>query len=96
MKKFAIYIYAGLAGKGPWDEALNDAIVQTLQEILNNIMAKISPWKVMKSAPEPENSEQIIAEMKAYILKKLDYIKSVKDTKGKKFLVGDKVTKMFK
>ena len=80
-----------MAGDCPWTEALNDVIVETIQDILTSIGRNIILWKVLKEIPEPENSEKIVSDLRADLLKKLDYIQTLTEERRKTFLFGDEV-----
>ncbi|XP_067942659.1 glutathione S-transferase 3-like [Watersipora subatra] len=82
----------GLVGEGLWNETLNDLIVEVLQEFVNNYSANYIYWKFLKRAPEPENSDKIVENIRSDLLKRLDYIKSISEKRGNpKFLLADKI-----
>ena len=80
-----------MAGNCPWTEALNDVIVETIQDVLTSIGRNIILWKVLKEIPEPENSEKIVSDLRADLLKKLDYIQTLTEKRRKTLLFGDEV-----
>ncbi|XP_067943003.1 glutathione S-transferase 3-like [Watersipora subatra] len=82
----------GLVGEGLWNETLNDLIVETLQEFVNSLIEQVIIWKVLKLAPEPEDSEKVVEGQRTELLKRLVYIRSIKEKQGKhKFLLCDKM-----
>ncbi|XP_067942462.1 glutathione S-transferase 1-like [Watersipora subatra] len=82
----------GLAGKDAWEEALNDQVMETCSDVFNEIPAKIYSWQVFKRVPEPEDSEKIKEEVKAKIVKSLNFIQKTAEKRGKKFIVDDKIS----
>ncbi|XP_067942696.1 glutathione S-transferase 3-like [Watersipora subatra] len=82
----------GLVGEGLWNETLNDLIVETLQEFVNSLIKQVIVWKVLKFAPEPEDGKKAVEEQRAELLKRLAYIRSIKEKQGKhKFLLCNKM-----
>lgn len=51
----------------------------------------IYAWKVFKFIPTPENSEQILEDAKNKWIKVLNYIESIAEKRGKKYIIGDSV-----
>lgn len=78
-------------GKGLWEETLHDMVVETVMENWNKALSKVCMWKVFKMAPEPEDSEKVVEEVAASLKKCLNYIQSIAEKRGKKFIVGDEV-----
>ncbi|XP_067942573.1 glutathione S-transferase 3-like [Watersipora subatra] len=82
----------GLVGEGLWNETLNDLIVETLQEFVNGLIKQVIVWKVLKLVPEPEDGEKAVEGQRAELLKRLAYIRSIKEKQGKhKFLLCNKM-----
>ncbi|XP_067942665.1 glutathione S-transferase 1-like [Watersipora subatra] len=82
----------GLVGNGLWDETLNDLIVETLQEFINDFATKFILWKILKIVPEPDDSDKILNELREGHLRRIEYIRSISEKKGgHKFLLDDKM-----
>lgn len=81
-----------MVGRGLWSETFNDLVVETMQQIMDLLLAKVTPWKILELVPVPEDSEQILEDVRNELLKNLNYIKSIADKKGKKYVLCDKVS----
>jgi len=87
-----ISIYLGLAGKELWEEALHDVVIEAVQACIDAYaVPNIYAWKVFKFIPTPENSEQILEDAKNKWIKVLNYIESIAEKRGKKYIIGDSV-----
>lgn len=91
LESFCILLLAGFEGTDLWEKALNDVIVETMKDSVDLIIKKVTVWKIIKVVPEPEDSAQILEEVRAHVLKGVNYVQSVTEKRGKKFTVGDKV-----
>ena len=78
-------------GSSLWEEALNDMVQETCLDIVADIPTKWYMWKVFKRAPEPENKDEVLSTIREKVLKGVNYIQSIADKGGKKFITGDKV-----
>lgn len=74
------------------EEALNDMVLETCVPAFSTIGPKVYFWKVFKSHPVPENKEEILAEVRADILKAVNYIQTIAEKRGNKFIVSDTVS----
>ena len=81
----------GLNGEDTWEETLNDVIVETFHEVTNFIGPNIIRWKIIKVTPEPENSQELIKEGRERLLRAIDYVASLSQKRGNKFLIANKV-----
>jgi len=48
-------------------------------------------WSVFKKIPEPENKDEVKAELRELALKTVNYIQTVAEKQGKKFITSDKI-----
>lgn len=81
----------GMMGENLWEEALNDMMMEALLSCANEIPPKWYVWSIFKRAPEPENKDEIKAELRAKLLKTVNYIQSAAEKHGKKFITSDKI-----
>ncbi|KAF6035343.1 hypothetical protein EB796_006341 [Bugula neritina] len=81
----------GLVGEGCWDETWNDLVLEVTKDFYEAVIDKIYTWKLFKSKPEPEDVSKVMEEVKGQIVKNLNYIQSIADKKGKKFIVGNDI-----
>lgn len=72
-------------------ETMNDVIVETLNETVNALIEKVTPWKALQVVPEPENSKEILEEIRNDLLTKLSYVRSIAKKRKKKYILCDKV-----
>ena len=79
-------------GKSVWEEALHDMTMENVTEALLSVVRKIYPWKVFKSAPEPEDAAAVIQEVKDKWITVLNYIQKLAEKRGAKFIVSDEVS----
>ena len=88
----SLLFVTGLAGSNLWEETLCDLLVETCLDAFNELSRKIYAWKVFKREPEPEDTAKVFEEVKQRITKRLGYVQSVAEKRGKKFLVCDTVS----
>jgi len=68
-------------------------VMETAKEFCESgVVPKIYPWKLFKKVPEPEDSEKIVEEVRQTIIKHVNYIQSIADRRGKKFILCDQVS----
>lgn len=91
VRKHERLYHAGLLGSGQWSEALNDVIVETMQEVIDTVLSKVSPWKILDMEPEPENSSKLLEGIRADLIKRVSYVQSIAEKHGKNFILCDKV-----
>ncbi|XP_067942578.1 probable glutathione S-transferase 8 [Watersipora subatra] len=82
----------GLSGGSIWEEALNDMVVETSIDCFEAVTKKIYLWMLFKMQPEPEDSTKIKEEVKGIFVKSMNFIQSVAEKRGKKFIIDDKVS----
>ncbi|KAF6016576.1 hypothetical protein EB796_025120 [Bugula neritina] len=67
-------------------------VMETAKEFCESgVVPKIYPWKLFKKVPEPEDSEKIVEEVRQTIIKHVNYIQSIADRRGKKFILCDQI-----
>ena len=81
-------------GDDIWEEALNDMIHESCIEALMGIGENIYFWKLFNLVPEPENKDKIITEIIEGIVKTVNFMQTVAEHKGKRFILSDNVSKM--
>ncbi|KAF6016575.1 hypothetical protein EB796_025119 [Bugula neritina] len=82
----------GLVGSTQWDETLNDLVMETVKEFYESgVIAKIFLWKIFKGVPEPEDPEKVLEEVRQSIIKHVNYIQSIAEGRGKKFILCDQI-----
>ena len=54
-------------------------------------MPGLYKWLLFKMIPTPENSEELLQQAKDQWMQMLNYIQSIAEKRGKKYIVGDKV-----
>ena len=83
---------SGLVGSTQWQETQHDLVVECMQEAMHSYgTPNIYLWLVFKSVPEPENKEEVIQKAKEKLISTLNYIQSIQEKNGTKFIVGDEV-----
>ena len=76
-------------GDDIWEEALNDMIQESCIEALMGNGEKVS----FNIVPEPEINDKIITEIREGIVRTVNFIQTVAERKGKRFLSSDNVRK---
>lgn len=71
---------------------MHDLVVEAGLDMVKEVPTKIYAWKVFSCVPEPEDSQKIVADVKEGLLKRLPYIQSIAEKRGKKFIVSDSVS----
>lgn len=84
--------HTGFAGKDDWEQTLNDLVVEVCHERFPLVGKRIYRWKLFKVDPEPENPEEVIAEVRAGLLEGITYIQKIAEERSRKFIVGDEVS----
>ena len=79
-------------GKDLWEETLHDLVTDVTQSCIDLFaMPGIYMWLVFKVIPTPEDSEEQLQKAKEKCTKVLNYIQSIAEKRGKKYIVGDEV-----
>lgn len=81
--------WTGLAGEGLWEEALHDMVVENGHELINEVV-KIYRYKKWGNA-RPDDADQIEKDMESRIVRTLNHIQKVAESRGTKFIVNDQV-----
>ena len=73
----------------------NDAVVEVMQYVMNEVAFKVTKWKVYKFEDPPEDSDDILEIIRMDLLERLSYIRTMsEEEEGKKFLFDDQVRKV--
>ena len=88
----AVVSAAGLFGKGVWEEALHDMIMENVNEAVMAVIDKIYSWRFLNTAPEPEDPAKVAQEVKDKWITILSCIEKVAEKRGAKFIVSDEVS----
>ena len=83
---------AGMFGKSLWEEALHDMIMENVSEAIEAVMMKVYVWMILQRVPKPENTDEVLQEVKDKWESVLKYVQKVAEQRGKKFIVSNKVT----
>ena len=78
-------------GSDLWEETLNDMVQETCIEAFSGIGRKVYWWKIFKRIPEPENKDEVLAEVRSGALKAVNYIQKIAENRGKNFIISDSV-----
>ncbi|XP_067942430.1 probable glutathione S-transferase 8 [Watersipora subatra] len=81
----------GLVGETAWDEAMNDMVVETCSDCMEEITREVYYWLIFKRCPEPEDSAKVKEAVRGKIVKSMNFIQSLAEKKGKKFILDDKI-----
>lgn len=79
-------------GSSLLEEALNDMVQESLFSVTCNLGKKVYRWKVGGRHPAPENKDEILVEVRDGLLKAVNFIQSVAEKRGNKFIVSDTVS----
>ena len=78
-------------GSDLWEETLNDMVQETCFEAFSPIGRKDYWWSVYKRVPEPENKDEVLAEVRSSALHAVKYIQKIGEKMGKRFIISDTV-----
>ena len=79
-------------GGSLWEETLHDTVTECVQSCVNtHAIPGLYKWLFFKIIPTPENSEELLQQAKDQWMQMLNYIQSIAEKRGKKYIVGDKV-----
>ena len=62
----------------------NDAVVEVMQYVMNEVAYKVTKWKVYKFEDPPEDSDDILEIIRMDLLERLSYIRTMSEEEGHK------------
>jgi len=82
----------GMVGSSHWEESLHDLVVECSQDVMNMFaMPGIYKWLVFKIIPDPSDKDEQLENAKQKWIKTLNYVQSIAEKRGKKFIIGDEI-----
>ncbi|KAF6017833.1 hypothetical protein EB796_023877 [Bugula neritina] len=80
-----------LMGDNLWEEAMNDAIVETCVDSFGYFGAKILRWKVLDFENEPDDSRLLVKNVYKSIERAMEFIQEEAEKRDAKFLTCDRI-----
>jgi len=86
-----LFLISDLMGDNLWEEAMNDAIVETCVDSFGYFGAKILRWKVLDFENEPDDSRLLVKNVYKSIERAMEFIQEEAEKRDAKFLTCDRV-----
>lgn len=77
------------------EEALSDMVQESCFATFGGLGRRVYFWKFFGRGPEPENKDEVLAEVRADVIKAVNHIQSVAEKRGKKYIISDTVSCLF-
>ncbi|XP_067942653.1 glutathione S-transferase 3-like [Watersipora subatra] len=82
----------GFVGATSWDEAMNDMLVEVCSDCFEDINQKVYFWMLFERFPKPDDADKVKENIKANIIKSMNFIEAVAKKRGKNFILDDKIS----